>query len=304
MSFERLVEGFRGFQADYFAKDTELYQKLIVDGQSPEALVIACSDSRIDPGIVMRAEPGDIFSVRNVAALVPPYAADGRAHGTSAAIEYAVNALKVQYIIIMGHAMCGGVRALAESKGEMKLKKDFISRWISIGNKARDMVRKVFPDASIEDQARLLEKTSILVSLKNLMTFPYVKQAVEEGRLQLHGWYFDFPNGKILEYNAEEMRFKDILDGVPMPSVGSFHGTCNCSENPISISKYLKRVKSENKIASNPPQDGEIFANGKRHKIIKKIKRAGYAAGAAAAAAATVISLMGLDVIPLSNILG
>ena len=303
MSFEKLVEGFRGFQSDYFASNTELYEKLIVDGQSPEALVIACSDSRIDPGIVMRAEPGDIFSVRNVAALVPPYAADGRTHGTSAAIEYAVTALKVKYIIIMGHALCGGVRALAESKGEMKVKKDFISRWISIGGKARDMVRKVFPDAPVEEHARILEKASILVSLKNLMTFPYVKEAVEEGRLQLHGWYFDIPNGKILEYNAEELRFKDILEGVPAPSVGCFEGKCNCDKNPISITKYLKNMRKEELIAAGmSAEEGEIFANGRRAKIVKRIKRAGYAAGAAAAAAATIISLMSLDVATALNV--
>jgi carbonic anhydrase len=296
MSFERLVEGFRDFQSEYFTGDTELYQKLIVDGQSPEALVIACSDSRIDPGIVMRAEPGDIFSVRNVAAMVPRYQADGRAHGTSAAIEYAVTALKVQYIIIMGHALCGGVRALAESKGEMKIKKDFISRWISIGGKARDLVRKIFPHASIEEHARILEKASILVSLKNLMTFPYVKEAVEAGKLQLHGWYFDFPNGKILEYNAQELRFKDILDGVPMPSVGSFDGACNCKDHEINITKYLNRIKAENKISTEPPEDGEIFVKGKRHKIIKKIKRLAYGSAAAAAAAASAISIFGIKI--------
>jgi len=297
MSFEKLVEGFRGFQSDYFTGDTELYQKLIMDGQSPEALVIACSDSRIDPGIITRAEPGDIFSVRNVAALVPPYTADGRMHGTSAAIEYAVNVLKVQYIIVMGHALCGGVRALAESSGDFKHKKDFVSRWISIGLKARDMVHKAFPTASMDEKARVLEKTSILVSLKNLMTFPYVKEAVEAGRLQLHGWYFDFPNGKVLGYDAKEMRFKDILNGKPVPSVGCFEGTCDCNDKTISISRYLKRLQSEDGTLGVPPSEGSVVKGARRYKIIKKIKRLTYATGAAAATAAGIASLD--EIIPL-----
>lgn len=252
MSFEKLVEGFRGFRSDYFKGDTELFQKLIMEGQSPEALVIACSDSRIDPGIVTRAEPGDIFSVRNVAALVPRYQADGRAHGTSAAIEYAVNTLKVQYIIIMGHALCGGMRALAESEGELK-QKDFISRWISIGIKARDMVRKYLPDASIDEQARVLEKTAILVSLKNLMTFPYIREAVEQGRLQLHGWYFDMPNGQILGYNSQTRVFESILSGVPQAAVSACDTGCDCSEKTISIVKYLKRVQQQTHVADIRP---------------------------------------------------
>lgn len=302
MRFEKLVEGFRDFQSDYFTGDTELFQKLIKDGQSPEALVIACSDSRIDPGIVMRAEPGDIFSVRNVAAMVPPYKADGRTHGTSAAIEYAVTALKVQYIIVMGHALCGGVRALAESSGDFRHKKDFISRWISIGIKARDMVNKAFPSASMDEKARLLEQSSILVSLKNLMTFPYVRKAIEEGRLQMHGWYFDIPNGKIMGYDAKEMIFKDILDGAPVAAMGCFQQTCKCSENDISISRFLKGLQQNQGVIDEASREGSIFAKGRRHKIIRRIKRLGYAAGAAAAGAACLASLD--EIIPLIGRIG
>lgn len=246
MSFEKLVEGFRDFQSEYFSGDSELFQSLIMDGQSPEALVIACSDSRIDPGILTKAEPGDIFSVRNVAAMVPPYTADGRLHGTSAAIEYAVNALKVQYIIVMGHALCGGIRALAESNGEIKNKKDFISRWISIGSKARDMVRKYLPESNIDEQARILEQTSILVSLKNLMSFPSIHQAVAEGRLQLHGWYFDIPNGKILGYDPETLKFKNILTNV-QPALTA--AGCGCEATTLSVKDYLKSIRSDKGLA-------------------------------------------------------
>jgi carbonic anhydrase len=292
MSFDKLVEGFRSFQSDHFTGDSELYQKLIMEGQSPEALIIACSDSRIDPGIVTKADAGDIFSVRNIAALVPPYAApDRKEHSTSAAIEYAVGALKVQYIIVMGHALCGGIRALAESEGDLKSRKDFVSRWISLGSKARDMVRKALPDAGIEEQARVLEQASILVSLKNLMTFPSVKKAVEEGRLQLHGWYFDIPNGKILGYDNATRKFKNILTNIEPAVMACEHG-CDCHQD-ISIGKFLQRVKKEKKLTAYTPIDTASGAAPNvvarihhKQKMIEHMKQLLYAATATTAMAA------------------
>jgi carbonic anhydrase len=244
MSFEKLVDGFRKFQSEYFTGDeTELFEKLILEGQSPETLFIACSDSRIDPGIVTNAAPGDIFSIRNVAALVPAYKPDGKEHGTSAAIEYAVDVLKVKSIIVMGHALCGGIKALAESPNDFNDHTDFIASWISVGRRARDLVRKAYPDASTDKHAPLLEQAIILVSLKNLMTFPKIKQGVIEGRIALHGWYFDIPNGKLLSYDPVEMKFKNILSGIPQAAIGI--AECGCKPTTLSLTHFLKTDYAE-----------------------------------------------------------
>jgi carbonic anhydrase len=244
MSFDKLVDGFRKFQSEYFTgNETELFEKLILDGQSPETLFIACSDSRIDPGIVTSAAPGDIFSIRNVAALVPAYKPDGKEHGTSAAIEYAVDVLKVKSIIVMGHALCGGIKALAESPDDFNDHTDFIASWISVGKRARDLVRKAYPDVSTEEHAPLLEQAIILVSLKNLMTFPKIKQGVIEGRIALHGWYFDIPNGKLLGYDPAEMKFKNILSGIPQAAISV--AECNCKPTTLSLTHFLKTDYAE-----------------------------------------------------------
>jgi carbonic anhydrase len=245
MSFKKLAEGFRKFRADTMTgSQTELFTKLVNEGQSPDTLVIACSDSRIDPGIVTCADPGDIFSIRNVAALVPPYKPDGKEHGTSAAIEYAVDVLKVKSIIVMGHALCGGIKALAESPDDLLLQTDFISSWISIAASARDLVREAHPDKTLAEQAHVLEQATILVSMKNLMTFPNVKQAVAEGRLTIHGWYFDIPNGALLGYDPEAMRFVDILS-VDVPPAAIEAAGCGCEATTLSLFQFLSNSRTE-----------------------------------------------------------
>jgi carbonic anhydrase len=244
MSFDKLVDGFRKFQSEYFTGDeTELFEKLILDGQSPETLFIACSDSRIDPGIVTNAAPGDIFSIRNVAALVPAYKPDGKEHGTSAAIEYAVDVLKVKSIVVMGHALCGGIKALAESPDDFNDHTDFIASWISVGRRARDLVRKAYPDATPEQHAPLLEQAVILVSVKNLMTFPKIKQAVAEGRLEIHGWYFDIPNGRLLSYDAHTRKFRNILTANLHPAMTV--AECGCKAATLSLTHFLKTDYAE-----------------------------------------------------------
>jgi carbonic anhydrase len=186
VAFKNLVNGFRVFKANYISGNSaHLFQKLITEGQSPETLVIACSDSRIDPAILTNSSPGDFFSIRNIAALVPEWDEDGHSHGTSAAIEYAVSVLKVKHIIVLGHALCGGIRALAESPDTLGENTDMISRWIVIGIKARDKVRDIMKDEPIDRQASYLEQAAILVSMQNLLGFQSVRTAVEEGRLTI-----------------------------------------------------------------------------------------------------------------------
>lgn len=208
MPFSKLIKGFHLFQHKYF-RESRIYRDLTTKGQSPEALVIACCDSRNDPALLLQSKPGDLFVVRNVAAIVPPYQPDDNYHGTSAAIEFAVKELKVKDIIVIGHAMCGGVQALAErGKGDSKF--EFLTQWISIGEKACAKVDQSHPHATVEQRQCALEKEVILVSLENLMTFPWIRQGVEEGRITMHGWYFDMLNGKLLDYDLKTKTFVEM----------------------------------------------------------------------------------------------
>ena len=208
MPFSKLIQGFGRFHSKYFLEKNKLYETLVEKGQSPEVLMIACSDSRNDPALVTESEPGDIFVVRNVAAIVPPYHPDDKYHGTSAAIEFAVKGLRVRDIVVMGHALCGGVAALL--KGTDKDQFEFLDNWIEIGTEARDAVLKGLKDASPVVQQRALEQAVILTSLNNLMTFPWIKEGVVAGKITLHGWYFDMQQGKMLSLDFNSGVFTDM----------------------------------------------------------------------------------------------
>ncbi|WP_295641074.1 carbonic anhydrase, partial [uncultured Mailhella sp.] len=154
--------------------------------------------------------PGDLFVVRNVANLVPPYAPDGGRHGVSAALEYAVKHLRVQDIIIMGHACCGGIHALvAGSEGEDR--DEFIGPWVDVARHALEKVNEAMPGADAADRARACELWNVRLSLDNLLTFPWVKDAVEKGGLSLHGWYFDLQSGELLEYDSSHQVFRPLV---------------------------------------------------------------------------------------------
>lgn len=193
---EKLKEGFRRFRQFYYKDNPELFRQLNEKGQSPGALVISCCDSRVQPAQIMDVSPGDIFVVRNIANLVPAYVDDGKTHGTSAAIEFAVKHLKVPHIIIMGHSQCGGIRALMEGEHEGKLHK-FIDPWMAIMSPAREMIEQEHTHASLDEKCSLCERAAIGVSLDNLMTFPFITRAIEANMLQLHGWYFDIVHGEL-----------------------------------------------------------------------------------------------------------
>lgn len=188
---ERLIEGYRRFRATYWSQNKDVFEALAA-GQSPRAMVITCADSRVDPQMIFDAKPGEIFCVRNVANLVPPYAPDSDHHGTSAALEFAVRSLKVEHIIVLGHARCGGIRALLEG-GEQG---DFIGRWMEIAAVARERALTAAATAS-ETVQHLCEHESIRITLDNIMTFPWVAERVHAGQLQLHGWHFDFERGEL-----------------------------------------------------------------------------------------------------------
>jgi carbonic anhydrase len=184
-ALEKFFAGYHQFRDNYFRDNKAFIEDLMKRGQAPKAMLIACSDSRIDPSLKFGVDPGDMFIVRNVANLVPPFAPDGNAHGTSAALEFAVRALQVEHVIVMGHARCGGIRALMTQPQAG----DFVAAWMKTAMPAR---AKALAASSNPDEAqKCCEHESVRISLHNLMTFPWVKEAVDAGRLQIHGWYFD-----------------------------------------------------------------------------------------------------------------
>lgn len=207
---QKLVNGFQRFREQHFESNDNFYQQLVKGGQTPKTLVVACCDSRVDPALVLDCEPGDLFVIRNVANLVPP--AEGRAghHGTTAAIEYGVRTLGVQHIIVFGHARCGGINALVRAGGTSNQPASFIDDWMGLAESARASVVQAMPEATLEEQARACEQSAILVSLDNLMTFPWIRERVESGKLELYGWYFDIENGQLLNYDATTRRFTEL----------------------------------------------------------------------------------------------
>lgn len=209
----RLLDGFRRFRRKFFEHDKTLYRDLCQQGQSPRALVIACSDSRVDPAILTDAEPGDLFVVRNVANLVPPCAArpDNHHHGTSAALEFAVRDLGVRHIIVLGHARCGGINALMRGIPADQ-PRDFIANWMKIASGVRDQVLRELPGESVEVQARAAEMRSVVASLDNLRSFPWVAEKIARGDLFIHGWYFDIDGGELHVHDPQTGNFR-VLDG-------------------------------------------------------------------------------------------
>lgn len=203
---QQLVEGFKRFRERHFAQDDALYHHLVAQGQTPKILVVACCDSRVDPAIVLDCAPGDLFVVRNVANLVPPSESLAGHHGTSAALEYGVRNLGVQHIVVLGHAHCGGIRMLVESGGRDN-PESFLDDWMHLAENVREGVEKDMPGAPLEDRARACEQRALLVSLRNLKTFPWVRERVESGALALHGWYFDIQHGQLLEYDDASKSF-------------------------------------------------------------------------------------------------
>ncbi|MFT0859378.1 carbonic anhydrase [Ancylobacter sp. G4_0304] len=187
-----LLDGYRRFRNTSWPERKALFEKLALKGQSPQTLVIACSDSRVDPTMIFDAGPGELFVVRNVANLVPPYSApDHTHHGTSAALEFAVRVLEVSSIVVLGHALCGGARALLD--GAPEAAPDFLQDWINIASPASGIARQLSDDPV--EQRRVVEHLCVKLSLKNLETFPWVKERLDDGRLVLHGAYFAVATG-------------------------------------------------------------------------------------------------------------
>lgn len=206
---KKFISGFKGFQKEYFCEDRELFTSL-KQGQRPKVALIGCSDSRVDPSMMVRSEPGDLFIIRNVANLIPPCQLDQSYHGVSAALEYAVCHLEVEHIIVLGHSNCGGIRSLMEGIPS-NTNDEYITKWVNIAERARVKVLSEFKNATRERQAKACEHAAILVSLENLLTFPWVRDRVDSGILNLHGWYFDIESGNLNSYNPDSGEFSILV---------------------------------------------------------------------------------------------
>ncbi len=202
-----LVDGYRRFLAIRYPQEAALYRSLAQAGQAPKTMVIACCDSRVDPAAIFSAGPGQLFIVRNVANLVPPFEPHGDYHGTSAALEFAVTGLEVDTILVMGHARCGGVRAFLDGLDQRPAKRGFIDSWLSLLNAARTEALRDAAGGPIEKQQQALEHASVRHSIENLWTFPFIKERLNDGRLRVRGAYFDIANGKLLTLDPASGRF-------------------------------------------------------------------------------------------------
>jgi carbonic anhydrase len=188
---DRLIEGYRGFRSNAWPERRATYEALARNGQAPDAMVIACSDSRVEPAVIFGAAPGELFIVRNVANLVPPYAPDGASHATSAALEFGVRILRVKHLIVMGHAMCGGITALR--KGLPYPVGEFLDPWM---RNAQQAMENAYADATVDAQTAC-ELEAVKLSLSNLLTFPWIRERVSDETLRLHGATFDIRSGEL-----------------------------------------------------------------------------------------------------------
>lgn len=204
----QLVDGYRAFLAGGLRAEQDRYRELAQSGQSPEVMVIGCCDSRCSPEVIFNSRPGELFVVRNIANLVPPYAPDAQAHGVSAALEFGVMALRVKHIVVLGHAQCGGIKAFAED-AEPLTPGDFIGNWMKLMTPAAE---KIGPRGSrpMDEYLTLLEQANVALSLDNLMTFPRLRTKVERGDIRLHGAYFGVATGQLSVRDPASGKFTQV----------------------------------------------------------------------------------------------
>jgi carbonic anhydrase len=205
----KLMAGFRHFREKFYLGDDPTYSRLTTQPQVPKTLVIGCSDSRVDPAILGGTGPGEIFVVRNVANLVPPYEVGGGKHGVSAAIEFAVVNLKVENVIILGHRQCGGIRALLFP--EETQAGGFVQQWMRIAEAAKVRALRALPHGDERDLWRCCELESIRTSVENLRSFPFVAEAEKNRGLNILGIYFDLEKGELLELDEAQGKFTTIV---------------------------------------------------------------------------------------------
>lgn len=206
-----LVQRYQGWKATSYVENKAWYRRLAQDGQRPRAMIISCCDSRVHVTSIFGADQGEFFIHRNIANLVPPYQPDGDHHGTSATIEYAVQALQVAHIIVLGHSNCGGIHSchdMCSGKApELDEKSSFVGRWMDILRPGYDRVAHIEDD---EAREKALEKEAVLVSLENLMSFPFVRDTVDDERLTVHGLWTDIAEGGLEYYDPKNRQFLKV----------------------------------------------------------------------------------------------
>ncbi len=191
-NFEKVLQGYQLFREKYAHGDQSVMQYLSHYGQKPKIMVVACCDSRVDPGLILQCDPGDLFVVRNVANIVPPYEKDEAHHGTSAALEFGIRFLKVNHLILLGHSQCGGIQALLNHDDANN--NDFINNWVSL-IKTVDIASQDVDDCA---------KSALNLSYQNCLTFPWIKEKVQEEQLIIHSWFFDIKSGQIFTYSHKK----------------------------------------------------------------------------------------------------
>ena len=217
---QALTEGYRAFLSDRFPQESRRFKQLATS-QAPDILVIGCCDSRVAPEAIFDAGPGELFVIRNVANIVPVYETGGEYHGTSAAIEFAVQSLEVKHIVVLGHATCGGIKAYA-NKAKPLSPGNFIGKWVSLVAPAEAKAG----DSSAEDYLTRLEHAMVSQSIENLLTFPFIKERVDAGKLQLHGAHFGVASGQLLVRDPETGDFAPAVDDQGGPIRPSATITC------------------------------------------------------------------------------
>lgn len=198
---EHLADRYRRFKHRHFEPNIEQYQELATFGQSPDVMIVSCCDSRVDPETIFSAMPGELFVMRNVANLIPPFETGGTYHGVSAAIEFAVLNLRVKHLVVMGHSGCGGVKAALDREAVRETQGQFITKWMTMLESARLNVLSSHQGAAHKDMETALEKEGIKTSLQNLRTFPFLSELENKGRIALHGAYFDIATGMLSALN-------------------------------------------------------------------------------------------------------
>ncbi len=206
-----LVQRYHGWRATTYTENKAWYRRLASGGQHPRAMVISCCDSRVHVTSIFGADQGEFFIHRNIANLVPPFNPDGEYHGTSAAVEFAVTSLKVAHVIVLGHSSCGGIQGChAMCSGhapELEKKSSFIGRWMDILRPGYERVKGIADPA---EQIQALEKQAVLISMENLMTFPFVREAVESEEMTLHGLWTDIGEGGLSQYDPSTGAFQQL----------------------------------------------------------------------------------------------
>lgn len=207
----KLISGFRTFKATTFSRQQDVIHHLLEQGHKPSTLVISCSDIRLPPAEIFATNPGDLYVINNIGGLIPKFGTSGIA-GILSALEYAINDLEVQNIVVLGHAKCDGMKMMMSDKfvAEKEGLSEVMKVWLSVAAEAREAVKKQMADKSAEEQLSACEHESIIITMRNLLTYPYIKKRLDQNKLNIFGWYFNIESGTISAFNPDTKFFDEV----------------------------------------------------------------------------------------------